>query len=310
MMYKKIYFLIFFWVSVWMGSVHAGDISGEDRSHFDTLYIAGGHPLGTRFSKAGTVCMFVKDAGCAVMPSQTTLQSLEFLASGRVDFAMVQSDWLHDAVMGKGRFDTHSDIRALAVLGGDMAVLAVRKSSGIGTVSSLAGHTFAMGAEKTYRGLFGRAILDAGNVRVRDLKNVYTYGTDDSVRALCLGKVDATIFVVSHPSAILDDVSAQCDVIFISLSDDHISKIQKKFKGTFPMHLAQNTYWGQTTPIKSVGLYTVLVTTTGVDGNKATYVKRAIDTNMDAIMLHPSVRHMTQHTLTWDVGVPYYGAVQ
>ncbi len=301
-------FLFFMSVSPWVFAEGGSDGGGDD-GRYSGIYIGGGHPMGLRFATAGSVCMLVADAACSVLASGDSLQSLDALAAGVVDMAVVQSDWLYHAVDGTSRFrqlGANADLRVLAVLGVETVLVAVRKSSGVRTVADLRDRTFFIGADKTYRGLFGKALLKAAGIRQKSVTLVQST-TDEAIQSLCSGTADASVFVVSTPNGMMDTLTAQCDVVFLSLGDTVVGDIQKSFKGVFPSTIASDVYWNQSTPIRSLGLYTVLVTTAGLDGEKAGVIQSAIYNNVQQLRtMHPAFSVFSKDFVVYDVGVPYY----
>lgn len=285
------------------------DTDGTDDTGFNSIYISGGHPFGLRFATAGAVCVFVSDTNCHVSPSTDSLKGLELLFAGESDMAIVQSDFVNHAADGTSRFKqigANPNLRTLAVLGVEMVMVAVRKSANINSISDLNGRALAIGVDKTYRGLFGKALLKSVDISQKSV-SLSQYDVDKSVDALCSGKVDASVFISGNPNNTMDILTAQCDVVFLSLSDTVIDKIQKSFKGVFVTTIAPDTYWNQPNSIKSVGLYTVLVTTSGLDSKKAEKIQSAIHDNIPTLQtMHPTFSVLNPTFIKTNVGVPYY----
>ena len=266
-------------------------------------------PLGCDLVTAGAICMFVSDTNCHVSPSTDSLQGLESLSTGKSDMAIVQSDWVNHASDGTSRFKqigANSNLRALAVLGVETVMVAVRKSSNINSISDLKGRAFAIGADKTYRGLFGKALLKSADIGQKSV-TLFQYNIDTSINALCAGKIDASVFISASPNDTMDSLTAQCDVVFLSLSTAVIDKIQQFFKGVFVTTIAPDTYWNQPNTIKSIGLYTVLVTTDGLPAKKAEKIQSAIGNNLTALQkMHPTFSILTADFIKTNIGIPYY----
>ncbi len=308
------YILFVGFMGIWSFTYAEGgdDVGDDPQYNYNGIYISGGHPMGVRFLTAGAVCMFVEDMSCGVLPVADSLKSLDALAMGRVDMAVVQSDLLHHAVDGSSRFKqfgANSDLRVLAVLGVETVLVVVRKSANITRIADLQDRSFAIGVDTTYRSLFGKALLKSAGISQKSVNLVQT-GVDESMEALCAGTADASIFLLSNPNGMMDTLTAQCDgdVMFLSLDTSITDKIQKSFKGTSVITLPSGVS-GQSQPVHTVGFHTVLVTTAGLSNEKVMAVQSAMYDNLQSLQtLHPAFSIFSKDFITRDIGIPYYNA--
>ena len=274
-------------------------VQATDNSYGDII-IAGGNPFGLRFAIAGAICDFAtaEKSACLVRSAKNSGDGISLLQSGKVNFALVQSDWLAHARDGTSRFSEVGKDNTLinvSTLLAESVVLVASKDSGIEKVSDLKNSNFDIGSEGTYRNVVSNVILDSVGLDLGDVK-VSNRKQDDSVEALCKGKIDATLFVLSNPNPILDTMMAQCNVKIISLNEKEISFVGKNLKGFYPSNIPAETYWGQDVSIRTVGLYTVLISSKDSDKNMMKKMRNAVIDNIDKL----SVMHITLNGLNID----------
>ena len=90
----------------------------------DQIRIGTGGPAGVYFVAGNAICRIVRidnsstGAGrlrCAAPPSGGSIDNLERLRTGKIDFAIVQSDWHHHAYSGTSRFKSRSNPKLRSV---------------------------------------------------------------------------------------------------------------------------------------------------------------------------------------------------
>ncbi len=267
------------------------------------ITIAGGNPFGLRFSIAGQICNFVKKTStkdCVVIPSLNSGTTITELQSGRVDLALVQSDWLLHAKDGTSRFrnaGADNTLRKIAVFGSEKVAIVVAKNSNIKNIKDLKNKKFDIGLPNTYRYIIAKAILNAAGLKERNIQKE-NLSEELALDGICKGSLNASVFISTHPSQNVDQLTAQCGARLISLTDKQADEITSLLKGFKKTSMAANTYWEQNKPVYSVGVYSVLIATKDSSDYLIKIVYDAISKNLDTLSkMHPSLSRINQNNL-------------
>lgn len=237
----------------------------------DRVVIGGGLPFGLYFPIAGTLCRTLEnpDSGsCAVAPLSDSAAALQALRAGKVDLAIVQSDWLHHAVNGTSRFQDAGpapDLTSIAALHGEAFVFATRTTTPPLTMADLDGRRVETGPDNSYRGLLGQVALNAARLDEDDLAVLGKAPLTEAIAALCANGTDAVALMAAHPTEPLTAAASQCDAVPMSFDAEMIDKLLRLLPGYAEMTLPTGTYSTQTSPVKTVGVRAVLVATRDSD---------------------------------------------
>ena len=267
--------------------------AGEDSTINNEIVIAGGSPFGLRFSISGSICSFMleDDINCLVRPIKNSGEAISLVQSGAVSFALVQSDWLAHARDGTSRFfdiGKSDNLLNIATFSSEEVLVAVSKDSKIETIKDLKKSRVDIGTKGTYRHVVSNVILDSAGLG--DDVNISNRTQDESIDALCKGKIDATVFLMSSPNAVLDKMVSQCNVKILSLSKKEQEFMSKELKGFYASKVPAKTYWEQNEVIETVGLYTTLVVNKDSDKHVIEKMRSIVLKNKDALsVMHPSL---------------------
>ncbi|MGB1360917.1 MAG: TAXI family TRAP transporter solute-binding subunit [Alphaproteobacteria bacterium] len=291
----------------------------EDGQKNETdIIIAGGNPFGLRYAQSGKVCGYVNktdaDGNCVVYPTDSSADSISALLEGKVNFAMVQSDWLQHAIDGTSRYSEYGEndnFRLLAVLGAEQVVVVVNKNAGINSLSDLKNKSIDIGAQNTYRNIVSLGLLDVAGLDEGDLKLSFNGTEQEAIDSVCKGKADGAVFILSQPNLILDTMSAQCNVTFVNLADNEIAEFGKNYKGFYKSVIPAETYWSQDGEVNTIGLYTTLITTTDTKKEMVQSVKDGLVNNIeDFEQSHPMLRGVNAENINRNIGVKFYNTTE
>ena len=274
---------------------------GELSEGVNQIVIAGGNPFGLRFSISGAICGFMleEDSNCLVRPIKNSGEAISLVQSGAVDFALVQSDWLAHARDGTSRFSDigkSDNLLSIATFSSEEVLVVVNKDSKITAIKDLKNSNVDIGNNGTYRHVVSNVILDSVGLEDEDV-NVSNRTEEASLEALCNGKIDATVFVMSSPNVILDRMTGQCNIKILSLSKEQQQFMSKKLKGFYSSKVPGQTYWEQSEAIETVGLYTTLIANKDSDEEMVKRMKSIVLKNRDAL----SVMHPTLHKFSNEI---------
>jgi len=231
------------------------------------VVVGGGQPFGLYYPAAGAVCYLYSRAAtsgrCLVDTFGDSGEALQALSEGRVDFAVVQSDWQQHAVKGTSRFRADGPdegLRAVFSLHGEAVTLVVRRAAGIRSVTDLLEKQVDFGPDETYRSLFMDMILAAEGLDRDDLAGSSGLSLAAGLAKLCEGTLDAVSIVAAHPNGVLAEAMARCDLEIVPLTGPAIDKLLRAGRGLSAITIPAGLYRGQDREIRTFGLRATLVT--------------------------------------------------
>lgn len=238
----------------------------------DRLVIGGGMPFGLYFPLAGTICRLLETSAapkpCAVASVTDSAAALEEVQSGRLPFAVVQSDWLHHAVQGSSRYtETGPDTNLRAVVGfyAEAFSIFVKATGPIKELDDLDEMRVSLGAPTSYRGILADAALDVAGLDRDDLAEATEEPVIAAIERLCEGRTDAIVAIAVHPAELLASAATRCGIVPLPMSADEAAEFLDMLPGYAAASIPARTYAGQTQDVNTVGLRPVLVTTQQAD---------------------------------------------
>ena len=233
-----------------------------------TLIIGGGLPFGLYFPLAGTLCRLVETGSqgspCAVASLADSSAAISALQSGRVPFALVQSDWLHHAVQGTSRFrevGPAQDLRTVSSFFTEAFTILVRATGPIQQLEDLDDKRVSVGPDGSYRAIIADAALDSAGLDRDDLVEASVEPVVNALGRLCDGQLDAVVAMAVHPAELISSAARRCGVVPLSMSEDEVAELLDSLLGYAAVEIPARTYTGQAAPVRTVGLRTVLATT-------------------------------------------------
>ena len=275
-----------------------------------TLSIGTGGPTGVYFPAGSAVCRLVnggrRDHGlrCEAVQTGGTLDNLEKLRSGEMQFGIVQSDWQFHALNGTSIFEEigpMEDLRAVASLHPEPFTVVALEDAGIATFEDLRGKRVNVGSP----GSGGRGtlevVLEAKGWTMADFAATTELEPDEMVDAMCAGEVDAIIYAVGHPSASVQQATAKCDAVFVEVVGADILRLIVKNPYYRAAMIPGGIYRGNPEPTPTFGVGATLVTRAGVPDEMVYAVTKAIFENFNRFKgLHPAFTALEPEEMAQD----------
>ena len=198
-----------------------------------------------------------------VVPRVTrgSAENLALLASGQVQGAIVNMGTAYEAWSGSGPWAGGAPMASLRAVMPAYPVpmqLVVLADSGIDSLRALAGRRIGVGVGPA-KGP-ARLILDT---LLADLGVAATISTDTPSLLsdqLLEHRIDAIWLAAELPAAAVTEVATRARVRLLSLDDDAIAAVQRRFPHMASYAIAASTYAGQTGPVRTAALWNFLVT--------------------------------------------------
>jgi TRAP transporter TAXI family solute receptor len=200
--------------------------------------LASGSAQGVYLPLANDLAAVARKAGVEihVLPSEGSKQNLAWLAEGRADLALTQSDTAWNAYSGKGGFlKPVNSLRVIAPLYTEAVHILIRRTLYIHRVEDLRGKRITVGpagsgTEANAIQMLGAAGITLAEVDARHLS------IEDAVAALRRGELDAAFVTSGVPSAVVTGVLADRTATLFEPDRDFLERL----RGIFPFYLNKN----------------------------------------------------------------------
>ena len=279
------------------------------------ITIGTGSITGIYYPTGGAICILVnkirKITGirCAVESTDGSVYNINAVKNGELDFGICQSDVIYQAYTGTKEFKNTpiKEIRAIMSIYPELLTLVVRKDANIKNLLDIKNKKINIGndgsgTEATVLMLFKEIGLDK-----KFLSSALQIKADKVADALKDAKLDGYFFMVGHPAANIKDASNLSDTDIISIDEDIIEKLTKKYpyytRGVIPTGL----YRGLSHDAISFGVKATLVTSSKTKDDIVYMITKSIMENFDTFKkLHPAYKTITKKSLLEGLSAPLH----
>lgn len=258
------------------------------------IVLATGSPVGVYFAVGNALCRLLgRDAerggnkpppGCAVKITGGSAANVELLRSGAADLAIVQSDVLHHAVHGTGRFEGRrlDKLRAVFSLHTEPFQLLVLPGFGIGGPADLKGRKVNFGPHGSAQSeMLGELARLHGHTE-RSFSQVLRHPPGEQFNALCEGDVEALGMFIGYPNPGYTGAMRKCGARLVDVDSEAVRRFVAERPYFSPATIPAAAYPGLDRDVRTFGVLAVLVTTTDADPAAVARVARAAMTGIDA----------------------------
>ncbi|OPY64730.1 MAG: NMT1/THI5 like protein [Syntrophorhabdaceae bacterium PtaU1.Bin034] len=206
------------------------------------------------------------------------------IAENKLNIAFSFSDVAYDAWEGNEFFKAKGkirNIRALACLFPEPTQFAVYADSGITSIAQLKGKKVTPGPKGSAIELVTRRILQEYGLSYKDMK-IQLIGFEDGAQLMIDNHLDAVLYgAMVYPAPTLMNINSQRQIRLLSLSDEVMANLVKKYKGLIPYTLPAQSYKGITSPTKGVASMVNLVVDQAMPDDVAYAITKIIAQNFE-----------------------------
>jgi TRAP transporter TAXI family solute receptor len=253
------------------------------------------------YPAGGAICRMVnsvRDSSgirCLVESTGGSIDNIERIRSGDLQFGFAQSDWQYHAYRGTDRFakkGAFEDLRAVFSLHPEPFTVVARAGLGISDFDDLKGKRVNIGNEGSGQRATMEVVMAAKGWSFDDFAEVSELTSTDQSDALCSGAVDAIVMTVGHPSASIQHATTACRGVLVEVKGAAIDQLVKAHPyyrhAVIPAGMYNNR-----NDVPTFGVSATLVTSRQVPADDVyTLVKAVFDGLEQFKTLHPALRHL------------------
>ncbi len=209
-----------------------------------------------------------EDIQCSVQSTPGSIYNINALRNGDLDIGIAQADSEYNAYNGIGIFEKRSpmkNLRTVFLIHHDVFTVIARKDSKIATLNDLKGKRVNIGSPGTGVRDTVKAIMDIKHWHTSDFKLAAELKSSEQAQALCDNKIDVMIDVIGHPNGSVQEASATCETVMISIDKETIEKLQEIYPYYDNYTIPGGMYIGNLTNIDTFAIRTSLLSTNKVE---------------------------------------------
>lgn len=215
-----------------VGALAGGAAGAAAEARF--VEIGTGGVTGVYYPTGGAICRMVNARSdehgirCSVETTGGSIDNIEGLRAGTIEFGIAQSDWQYHAYNGtsvfsdKGQFEK---LRAVFSVYAEPVTILARADAGIANITDLKGKRVNIGNPGSgTRGTWEVIERALGWTRA-DLAQAAEMQSSETGQALCGDRIDAYFWLVGHPSALTEETLSTCDAVLVEASGPEIERL-------------------------------------------------------------------------------------
>ena len=233
------------------------------------------------------------------------------VGSAQSDIGICNANHAYEAREGVPPFQQKFDVVAIGALHGSVLHIVTIEKTGVKTVSDLKGKRIAAGPAGGGSVPVLKAVLSVfDDVKFEDLKCSYV-SYSDGVTSLKDGNAAAALVTAGVPAAAVMELGVTDKVKFVSIPDDKLDALTKKYPYYNVVHIPTSLYKTDKDE-KVVGVNNLLIVNSKMDEKTAYDITKAIYSHLEELATyHASIKEVKLEQAAKVAGVPLHpGAVK
>jgi TRAP transporter TAXI family solute receptor len=280
------------------------------------LILATGGTAGTYYPFGGAMAKIwnSKIPGMNVTAQATgaSAENVRLINKKEVELALVQSDTIDFAYHAKEAFkEPLKKMGAIAILYPEIIQIVVRGDSKIKSFTDLKGVKIGVGAPGSGTEANFRQLCDVYGIKKEDVKAQFL-SFAESAEQFKDKHIDAFIVTAGIPNAAIMDVAVMQSIRILSLPDNKIAQLTKKYPFLSSTVVPANTYKNQTAAVKTIAVSAVLIASSELPEDVAYKLTKALfDNQAELATTHAKGKELNLRTAAKGVSIPFHlGAVK
>ena len=274
------------------------------------LTIGTGGVTGVYYPAGGAIARLV-NKGKAEHGLRATVEStggsvynVNAIASGELDFGVVQSDVQFDAVKGQNKFaesGPNADLRAVFALHPEPFTIVARADSGIKNFEDLKGKRVNVGDPGSGQRSTMEVVMKKPGWKMEDFKLASELKAAEMAGALCDNKIDAFAYTVGHPNGSIQEAHTACDAVLVNVTGPAIDELVAANPYFSTATIPAGMYRGNAADTTTFGVSATIVSSAKVPAETVYQVVKAVFENFDEFKgLHPAFANLDKKNMVKD----------
>ena len=221
------------------------------------------------------------DEKCIVTTNLVSLDDLNRLDRGELEFAFMASNWLGLAKDGAPPFSRSIALRMVAPANAGPMFFVVRDSSPIKTVRDFAGKRIAIGPRGSGMAQHGEVLFKILGISFDSFTPVYL-GFPEGAEALITGQVDAQ-WQRPIPNRVMTELSERSDVRVVPYATGDLEKIVSEVPFYRTVTIEKGAFRGVTGDIPQLAVVNVIVTHENISEQAVYEMAKTIAENLGTL---------------------------
>lgn len=258
----------------------------ENIENEKTVKIAAGSILEGYYFIGLRLCRYITESNngirCEVVPTTGSLENIDLLRKGEVDFAFTQAELAVDAYEGKGYFNNVApfpDMIQLLRLHDEAFTIIAKDKDKIFVFGDLDGKKISNGP-KNSDSTIAYNIL-ASHYKFKKQPEDIEIPHEEYANQFCSGKVDAIILMTGHPNSLVNHITHSCESDFVSIEKDKIDMLVEQNQAFKKYIIDEKGYPGINKSENTFAVSAIFITTNSVPkkliSNLTQYLKKRMD---------------------------------
>ncbi len=277
-----------------------------------------GGVTGLYYPTGGALCRLINQTRqehgirCAVRSTLGSVTNLDQVANYELDMGIAEAGQLYSFVnkaeqkTAKSR-DRKSlvPLRILTSLYPEYISILVRSDAGIQHFGDLKNKRINIGKLGTSQRYTIELLMKAHGLRVSDFKEVTELEPSEQATALCDNRIDATLYVVGHPSGTIKEALRDCRSQLIGLSKQDRNTLIHHNPHYREMSVAGDVYSQDAPAVLTVGVNATLFSRADLPDDVAYAVVKSLFEQFDSFKkLHPAFRFLNPEQMMGSSHLP------
>ncbi len=300
-------------VAILLGGCQTTSESQTEPRPEDTFVTIGtGGLTGVYYPTGGAICRLVNKnrskhgVRCSAESTKGSIDNLTTIRAGNLDMGIAQSDWQYRAYTGTVRQDfiaagPHTELRSIFSVHAEPVTIIARADAHIQTVDDLVGKRVNIGNSGSGTHSMWKIMWGALGYSQLDLKAAMRMRSAQGLDALCDNKIDATMWLVGHPSNFTNEAITKCDGVLVEVSGAAIDKLVAE--NSFYRHatIPGGMYRGNRHDTATFGVGATFVTSSETPESTVYHVVKSVFDNFRAFKkLHPAFKYLDEREMVRD----------
>ncbi|NVK35870.1 MAG: TAXI family TRAP transporter solute-binding subunit [Rhodobacteraceae bacterium] len=285
-------------LATWLPIV-SSSVAGAEEPRF--IAVGTGGATGVYYPAGGAICRLLNNERqshglrCSVETTGGSIQNIERLREGSLDFGFAQADWQFHAFQGSSEFASagpFGDLRSVFSIHPELMTFVARTDAGIRSLNDFKGKRFNIGnVGSGARGTWD-VIEAALGWNEGQFEAIFDFKPSEVAQALCNDEIEGYVWPVGHPSALIRETLATCDAVLVPAVEPEIDQLVAEHS-YFNKAVISQGFYDIEAPVETFGVAATLVTRAQVPDDVVYQLVKSVFDNLDTFKAqHPAFANL------------------